>query len=69
MEMYLVKFKGDDNETILYVPVYANSEFEANNKAHYVLFQSFDDMLRGREGAEDWSAYDFVSCGKYNANN
>lgn len=69
MEIYLVKFERDDNETLLYVPVYANSELEARNKALYVLCQSFDDMLRGREGAEDWSAYDFVSCGKYNANN
>lgn len=68
MEMYIVKFKRDDNEKVLYVPVYADSEFEAKNKAHYVLFQSFDDMLRDREDSENWLAYGFISCDKYNAN-
>lgn len=67
--MYIVKFKSDNSEKVLYVPVYANSEFEAKNKAHYVLFQSFDDMLKGKEDAENWMSYGFISCDKYNANN
>lgn len=64
MEMYIAKFEKEDNKTVLYVPVYANTEMEAKNKAHYVLFQAFDDALKGREDGEDWAAYNFISLDK-----
>lgn len=31
--MYIAKFEKEDNKTVLYVPVYANTEMEAKNKA------------------------------------
>lgn len=64
MEMYIDKFERDGNKTVLYVPVYANTEMEAKNKAHYVLFQAFDDVLKGREDGEGWGAYNLISLDK-----
>ena len=36
MEMYIAKFEKEDNKTVLYVPVYANTEMEAK-KPMYIL--------------------------------